>query len=49
VGNEAIIADRHEITDKSMGLNPASLADGHTFLYLDEWPDEAVISNHATI
>jgi hypothetical protein len=30
-------------------LNPASLSDGYSLLYLYEWPDEAVISDCASI
>jgi hypothetical protein len=30
-------------------LNPAASADGYPLLYLDEWPNEAAISNRAPI
>jgi hypothetical protein len=30
-------------------LNPASLPDGYSLLYLYEWPDEAAISDCASI
>ena len=49
VRNEAIVSDRNEFADEGVGLNPAALADRYALLYLDEWPNEAVISNRATI
>jgi len=47
--NEALVSDRYELTDKCVRLNPASLADIHSLLYLYEWADEAGISNCAPI
>lgn len=47
--NKAIVADRHQITDKRVGLNPASLPDLCSLLYLDEWSDERVVSNGASV
>ena len=47
--NEAVIANGDELTDECVRLNPASLADIHSLLYLYKWPDEAAISNRAPI
>jgi len=47
--NEALVSDRYELTDKRMRLNPASLPDGYSLLYLYEWANEAVISDCASI
>ena len=49
VRNEAIIPDRDQIADKRVRLNPASLADGCSVLYLNEWSNEAAIPNRATV
>jgi hypothetical protein len=49
MSNEAIIPDRNQIADKRVGLNPASLADGCSLLYFNERPNEAAISDRATI
>ena len=46
---EALVAERYEFTDECVRLNPASLADSHSLLYLHKWPDEAAISNRAPI
>jgi hypothetical protein len=47
--NEAVIANGDEIADKCVRLNPASLADIHSLLYLYKWTNEAAISNRAPI
>ena len=47
--NEAVIPDGDQLTDEGVRLNTAPLTYLCSFLYLDEWPDEALISNRATI
>jgi len=47
--NEAILPDRNQFADERVGLNATPLADDRPFLYLHKWPDEAAISNRATI
>jgi hypothetical protein len=47
--NEAVIPDRDELTDERMRLNTAALTYLRSFLYLDERPYEAAISDRATI
>ena len=47
--NEAFVSDRYELTDECVRLNPASLPDGYSLLYLYERADEATISNCASI
>jgi hypothetical protein len=47
--NEAILPDRNQFANERMGLNATPLADDRPFLYLHKWPDEAAISNRATI
>jgi hypothetical protein len=47
--NEALVAERYELTDECVRLNPASFADSHSLLYLYKWPDEATISDSAPI
>jgi hypothetical protein len=47
--NEAIIPDRDQLTDEGVRLNTAAPTYLCSFLYLDEWPDEALISNRAAI
>ena len=47
--NEALVAERYELTDECVRLNPASFADSHSLLYLYKWADEATISNRAPI
>jgi hypothetical protein len=47
--NEAIIPDRDELTDEGVRLNSTALTYFRSFLYLNERPDEAAISNRATI
>jgi hypothetical protein len=49
VRNEAIVPNRDQIADERVGLNPAPLADGCSFLYLNERSDEAIISDRAVI
>jgi len=49
VRNEAIVPDRNQFADERVRLNPAALTYLRRFLYLDEWPNEAAISNCATI
>jgi hypothetical protein len=47
--NEAVVVNSDEFTDECVRLNPASLADRHSLLYLYKWTDEAAISNRAPI
>ena len=47
--NEALVSYGYELTDEGVRLNPASLPDCYSFLYLYEWADEAVISDCASI
>jgi len=47
--NEAIIPDGDQLTDEGVRLNTAALAYLRSFLYLHKWPNEAAISNPATI
>jgi len=47
--NEAFVSDCYELTDKRVRLDPASLPDGYSLLYLYEWANEAAISNCASI
>jgi hypothetical protein len=47
--NEAVIPDRHELTDEGVRLNTAALAYPNRFLYFDERTDKAAISNRTTI
>ena len=47
--NEAIIPNDDQLTDEGVRLNTAALTYLCSFLYLDERPDEALISNRATI
>ncbi len=47
--NEAIIPDGDQLTDEGVRLNTAALTYLRCFLYLDKRPDEAAISNRATI
>ena len=47
--NEALVAERYEFTDECVRLNPASLANSHSLLYLYKRTDEAAISNRAPI
>jgi len=47
--NEAIIPDGDQLTDEGVRLNPAALTYLCSFLYLHKWPNEAAISNRATI
>jgi hypothetical protein len=47
--NEAIVAERYELTDECVRLNPASVADPYSLLYLYKWTNEAVISDCASI
>src|SRR4029077_3786483 len=47
--NEALVAERYEFTDECVRLNPASLPDSYSLLYLYEWANEAAISNCASI
>ena len=47
--NEAIASNGDEFTNKRVRLNPASLPDSCSLLYLYEWADETGISNRASI
>ena len=47
--NEAIITDGDQLTDEGVRLNTTALTYFRSFLYLNERPDEAAISNRATI
>jgi hypothetical protein len=49
VRNEAIISDGDQLTDEGVRLNTTALTYFRSFLYLNERPDEAAISNRATI
>ena len=49
MGNEAVVSDRDKVTDECVRLNPAPSADICSLLYLNEWPNEAPISNCAPI
>src|SRR5438552_3946002 len=49
VGNEAFVSDGYELTDECVRLNPASLAERYSLLYLYKRTDEAAISNRAPI
>jgi len=49
VGNEAIVSDFHELADKPVRLNAASFTDDGPPLDFYEWPDEAIVSDSATI
>jgi hypothetical protein len=47
--NEAIVTDRDQVADERMRLNAASLSNGCSLLYLDERPDEGIITDVATV
>lgn len=49
VRNEAVVANCNELTNKRVRLNPASLPDSYSLLYLYKRPDEATIANRASI
>jgi hypothetical protein len=49
VRNEAIVSDGDQLTDEGVRLNTTALTYFRSFLYLNERPDEAAISNRATI
>jgi hypothetical protein len=49
MGNETIIANRDELTQKRVRLNPASLANDDISLDFDEGADEAIISDRTAI
>jgi hypothetical protein len=47
--HETIISYGHQITDKRMRLDPASLADNRSALNFNKWADERVIPNRTTV
>ena len=47
--NEAVVTNRHELANERVGLNPAPLADGCSFLNFNERSDEGVITDIAAI
>jgi hypothetical protein len=47
--NEAVVADRNEVTDERVGLNATTLADDYSLLYLNERSNESFIADVATI
>ena len=49
VGNEAVVANRNEVTDERMRLNATTLADDCSLLYLNERSNESFIADVATI
>ena len=49
VRDETIVADSHQLADKCMRLDPASLTDLYTFLDLDKRADEALVANLTAI
>lgn len=49
VRNEAVVTYIDEITDKGMGLNATAPPDRCPLLYLDERPDETLISDRTAI
>ncbi len=49
VGDEAILANCNQFANEGVGLNPAARTDSDTPLNLDEWTDEHVVADHATI
>jgi hypothetical protein len=46
---ETIVSYGHQITNKRMRLDPASLADNRSTLNFNKWADERVISNRTTV
>jgi hypothetical protein len=49
MGNEAVVADRDQIADKRVGLNPAALSNGCSLLYLNERSDERFVADVAAV
>src|SRR5262249_15218950 len=49
VGHEAVIADRHELTDERVRLDSAALADDGLSLDLDERANERVVADRAAV
>jgi hypothetical protein len=47
--DEAVVSNGDEFTDERVRLNPAPLADIYSLLYLYKWPNEAVVSNRASV
>ena len=47
--NEAVVANCDQLTDERVRLNPASPADGCSLLYLNERPDEGILTNVTAI
>ena len=47
--NETVVADRDQLANERVGLNPASLSDHCSFLYFNERSDERFIADFATV
>ena len=46
--NEAVVAYRHELTNKCVRLDSTTTPNRHVTLYLDEWPYERAVTDRAT-
>jgi hypothetical protein len=49
MGDEAVVSYRNQLTNERVGLNPAALTNGCSFLYLYERSDEGFIVDLATV
>jgi hypothetical protein len=49
VADKTVVADGNQFANEGVGLDFRSIADPDTFLYLDEWTDERIISDLASV
>jgi len=49
MADEAVLADRHQLTDERVGLHPGPAADDNALLDLHEGTDETVFADFAFV